>query len=138
MRMSSRSSLAPARLRTTIRSGSSSITVGGVIQLLGLNPPWSAWTITDPSLLTMISRSASGRTAERRPEYRTSQRATMRRMKRVNLRPRADDLGPNQWTRTVAEEAIESIAILLANVSSIRAYSVRCRMRRARCMGETA
>ena len=80
IRISSRSSLAPARLRTTIRSGSSSITVGGVIQLLGLNPPWSAWTITDPSLLTMISRSASGRTAERRPEYRTSQRATMRRM----------------------------------------------------------
>jgi hypothetical protein len=30
--------------------------------------------------LTMISRSASGRTADRRPEYRTSQRATMRRM----------------------------------------------------------
>ena len=58
----------PARLRTTIRSGSSSITVGGVIQFCGLKPPWSAWTITEPSLLTMISRSASGRTAERRPE----------------------------------------------------------------------
>ena len=26
------------------------------------------WTITDPSLLTMIKRSASGRTADRRPE----------------------------------------------------------------------
>ena len=36
MRISSRSSLRPARLRTTIRSGSSSMTVGGVIQLLGL------------------------------------------------------------------------------------------------------
>ena len=90
MRMSSRSSLAPARLRTTIRSGSSSITVGGVIQLGGLKPPWSAWTMTEPSVLTMISRSASGRTAVRRPEYRTSQRATIRRM---GLRSRREGIG---------------------------------------------
>ena len=36
MRMSSRSSVAPARLRTTIASAVSSITVGGVIQFCGL------------------------------------------------------------------------------------------------------
>ena len=66
-RISSLSSLAPARLRTTIRPGSSSITVGGVIQFCGLYPPVSAWTITEPSDLTITSRSASGRTAVRRP-----------------------------------------------------------------------
>ena len=60
IRISSRSSLAPARLRTTIRPGSSSITVGGVIQFCGLKPPESAWTITEPSSLSMSSRSASG------------------------------------------------------------------------------
>src|SRR6476661_6361216 len=36
--------------------------------------------MTEPSSLTMIRRRASGRTADRRPEYRTSQRATMRRI----------------------------------------------------------
>ena len=66
-RISSRSSLAPARLRTTISPGSSSMTVGGVIQFWGLKPPVSAWTITEPSDLSMSSRSASGSTAVRRP-----------------------------------------------------------------------
>jgi len=68
IRISSRSSLAPARLRTTMRSASSSMSVGGVIQFCGLKPPVSAWTITDPSDLSMSSRSASGSTALRRPE----------------------------------------------------------------------
>jgi len=36
IRISRRSSLAPARLRTTIRSSDSSIAVGGVIQFSGL------------------------------------------------------------------------------------------------------
>jgi hypothetical protein len=36
MAMSSRSSVAPARLRTTIRSSANSMTVGGVIQFCGL------------------------------------------------------------------------------------------------------
>ena len=67
IRISRRSSLAPARLRTTIRPGHSSITVGGVIQFCGLKPPVSAWTMTDPSDLSMSSRSASGSTAVRRP-----------------------------------------------------------------------
>jgi hypothetical protein len=67
-------------LRTTIRpSSSSSITVGGVIQFWGLKPPVSACTITDPSDLIISSRSASGRRAFSRPEYRTSQRATIKR-----------------------------------------------------------
>ena len=65
--ISSRSSLAPARLRTTIRPGSSSITVGGVIQFCGLKPPVSACTITEPSDLIISSRSASGSSAVRRP-----------------------------------------------------------------------
>ena len=62
--------MAPARLRTTMRVGgapSSSITVGAVIQLLGLKPPLSAWTMTEPSALTMSRRRAIGRTAVRRP-----------------------------------------------------------------------
>ena len=67
MRISSWSSVAPARLRTTIRSGSSSMTVGAVIQLDGLKPPVSAWTMNEPSDLTMSSRSASGSTAVSRP-----------------------------------------------------------------------
>ena len=53
--------------RTTIRPGSSSMTVGGVIQFCGLNPPVSACTITEPSDFSMSSRSASGRTVESRP-----------------------------------------------------------------------
>ncbi len=65
--ISSRSSVAPARFRTTISPGSSSITVGGVIQFWGLKPPVSAWTITDPSDLIISSRRASGRRAVRRP-----------------------------------------------------------------------
>ena len=36
IRMSRRSSVAPARLRTTMRPSSSSMTVGGVIQFCGL------------------------------------------------------------------------------------------------------
>ena len=60
--------LAAARFRTTIRSGASSITVGGVIQFRGLYPPASAWTSTEPSAFTMIRRSASGNRASRRPE----------------------------------------------------------------------
>ena len=63
--ISSRSS--PLSLRTTIRPASSSITVGGVIQFSGLYPPASACTSTEPSALTMISRSASGRCAVSRP-----------------------------------------------------------------------
>ena len=57
--MSSRSSVFPARLRTTIRSSGSpscSITVGGVIQFCGLNPPVSAWTRNEPSALSIRSR----------------------------------------------------------------------------------
>jgi hypothetical protein len=61
-------SVLPARLRTTIKPGVSSMTVGGVIQFSGLYPPASACTSTDPSALTMISRSACGSSAERRPE----------------------------------------------------------------------
>jgi hypothetical protein len=67
MRISSRSSVAPAFLRTTMRPGSSSITVGGVIQFWGLKPPVSAWTMTEPSDFSMRRRSASGSTAVRRP-----------------------------------------------------------------------
>ena len=58
----------PLSLRTTIRSPCSSIAVGGVIQFSGLYPPASACTSTEPSALRMISRSASGRWADRRPE----------------------------------------------------------------------
>jgi hypothetical protein len=54
--------------------------VGAVIQLLGLNPPASEWTITEPSALITSRRSAAGSSAVRRPEYRTSQRATIRRI----------------------------------------------------------
>ena len=64
--MSSRSS-APT-LRTTISESLSSMIVGAVIQFSGLKPPVSEWTITEPSDLNISSRSASGRTAERRPE----------------------------------------------------------------------
>ena len=67
IRISSRSSVAPALLRTTIRPGSSSITAGGVIQFCGLNPPVSACTITEPSDLSISRRRASGSTAVRRP-----------------------------------------------------------------------
>ena len=49
------------------RPGSSSITVGGVIQFCGLNPPLSACTITEPSDFSISSRSASGSTAFSRP-----------------------------------------------------------------------
>ncbi len=48
-------------------SSCSSITVGGVIQFCGLNPPVSACTMTEPSDFSISSRSASGRTAVRRP-----------------------------------------------------------------------
>ncbi len=68
--ISRRSSLAPARLRTTMRRrgpSSSSIAVGGVIQFCGLKPPVSAWTITEPSDLSISSRSAIGRRAVSRP-----------------------------------------------------------------------
>ena len=61
MRISSRSSVRPARLRTTITSSPSSITVGGVIQFNGLYPPLSAWTSTEPSALKTSRRIASGR-----------------------------------------------------------------------------
>jgi hypothetical protein len=44
------------------------MTVGGVIQFWGLKPPVSAWTITEPSDLIINRRSASGRSASRRPE----------------------------------------------------------------------
>ena len=67
MRISRRSSVEPARLRTTIRPGSSSMTVGGVIQFWGLKPPVSAWTITEPSVLIISRRSASGRRVVSRP-----------------------------------------------------------------------
>ena len=65
IRISSCSS--PPRLRTTMRPGSSSITVGGVIQFCGLKPPLSACTITEPSDLSISRRSASGSTAVSRP-----------------------------------------------------------------------
>jgi hypothetical protein len=67
-------------LRTTILPGSSSMTVGGVIQFSGLYPPASACTSTDPSALTTINRSASGRCAVSRPVYSTAQRATINRI----------------------------------------------------------
>ena len=70
MRISSRSSVFPARLRTTICSSgspSSSIVVGGVIQLSGLYPPASAWTSTEPSDLRISRRVDSGRKAFSRP-----------------------------------------------------------------------
>ena len=54
-------------LRTTMSPSSSSMTVGGVIQFCGLKPPVSAWTMTEPSDLSMSSRSASGRTVDSRP-----------------------------------------------------------------------
>ena len=41
------------------------VTAGGVIQFCGLKPPVSACTITDPSDLSMSSRSASGSTSAR-------------------------------------------------------------------------
>ena len=43
------------------------MTVGAVIQFDGLKPPVSAWTMTEPSDLIMSNRSASGRSAVRRP-----------------------------------------------------------------------
>ena len=66
-RISRQSSVLPARLRTTIRPPSSSITVGGVIQFSGLYPPASAWTSTEPSDLNISRRVDSGRTAFSRP-----------------------------------------------------------------------
>ena len=66
MRISMRSS--PLFFRTTMSPGSSSMTVGGVIQFWGLKPPVSACTITDPSDFSISSRSASGRMVESRPE----------------------------------------------------------------------
>ncbi len=68
--ISSRSSVAPARLRTTIRPGDSSITVGGVIQFSGLTlgPPLSDHTMNVPSALIISSRTASARVVDRRPE----------------------------------------------------------------------
>ena len=59
-RISSRSSLRPARLRTMSVSPSSSITVGGVIQLRGLNPPASACTRTEPSSFNISRRRIPG------------------------------------------------------------------------------
>jgi hypothetical protein len=47
---------------------SDSVTVlGAFIQFSGLYAPPSAWTATQPSALTMISRTAGGRWAVRRP-----------------------------------------------------------------------
>ena len=62
--------LAPACLRTTIRPGSSSITVGGVIQFSGLTLwlPWSEKTMNVPSALIISSRVASARWVLSRPE----------------------------------------------------------------------
>src|SRR5687768_9437590 len=93
--MSSASS--PLSLRTTIRPSDSSIAVGGVIQLSGLYPPASACTRTEPSALSISSRSASGRTALRRPEYCTSHLATIRRMGSETVRrgPDRKALGPD-------------------------------------------
>ena len=67
--ISSRSSPAPARLRTTIKSSASSTTVGGVIQFSGFTegPPPSAQTMKVPSALIMSRRTASGSTVVRRP-----------------------------------------------------------------------
>ena len=57
--------------------------VGPVIQFSGLKPPASSCTSTEPSAFRMRRRTASGKTAVRRPVYRTSQRATSRRIART-------------------------------------------------------
>src|SRR5207244_1997390 len=53
------------------------------IQLSGLYALLSAWMATDPSAFNMISRSAGGSRAARRPWYSTEQRATSSRTGRV-------------------------------------------------------
>lgn len=47
---------------------------------LTLDPPPSDQTMNVPSFLIIKRRTPSGSTVERRPEYRTSQRATIKRM----------------------------------------------------------
>ena len=56
------------RLADDEHVAASSIAVGAVIQFSGLKPPASSWTRTEPSALRMSRRTASGRTAVRRPE----------------------------------------------------------------------
>jgi hypothetical protein len=59
--------VSPFWLVTTHRSGDTTRVFGAFIQFSGLYAPPSAWTATQPSALTMISRVASGRWADRRP-----------------------------------------------------------------------
>ena len=59
--------VSPALLLTDHRPGSSVSRHGGDIQFSGLYEPPSLCTRTDPSALTMSSRSAEGRWAVSRP-----------------------------------------------------------------------
>ena len=60
-------SSSPALLTTRQTPGASSIRHGGLIQFNGLYARSSAWIDTDPSALTMSSRTAGGRCAVNRP-----------------------------------------------------------------------
>ena len=82
------------------------------MQLRGLYPPASSWTSTEPSSLRMRSRTATGSTAETRPEYLTSQRATMRRTPR-NLLSVSDRSQPLRSTRE--PPTIASVAVVEAD-----------------------
>jgi len=60
-------SCSPFGLVISQRSGNSRISFGAFIQLSGLYAPPSAWMATQPSAFTMMSRTASGNDASRRP-----------------------------------------------------------------------
>ena len=57
----------PFGLVTVHRPGSSASVFGAFIQFSGLYAPPSAWTATQPSAFTMISRTALGKCAASRP-----------------------------------------------------------------------
>ena len=57
----------PLGLATTHSSPLATSVFGAFIQLSGLYAPPSLWIATQPSALTMISRTASGRWASSRP-----------------------------------------------------------------------
>src|SRR5262245_34446390 len=69
----------------------------------------------------MISRSASGRTAERRPEYWTSQRATIKRMKSGRLDRRADARGAQAGLRHALADREPRVGLLVARQPALGA-----------------
>ena len=60
-------SRSPFGLVTSHASSPVTSVLGAFIQFNGLYAPPSAWMATQPSALTMISRTASGRCADSRP-----------------------------------------------------------------------